>query len=135
MDESQIRAQVAQNIPQEQETVQAPIQDNTQEDSAFDSSVELNMSGEGMQLFDYFGVSRIDRYSDESQRQLREIYRWAGQKAQSNDLGDVFTQIRVLETELGTIYKPNRVQRLARWIELEKQTESFRAMQEMIRHA
>jgi len=134
MDEQQIQAQVAKNIPVDEPTV-APPADETPKDSAFDSNVELNIPNQGMEFFDYFAVSRIDRWSDESQRQVREVYRWAAQKAQSNELPDVFNQLRLLETELGIIYKPNRLQKLARWIELEKQTEAFRAQQEMIRYA
>jgi hypothetical protein len=134
MNEAQIQAQLAKNIPVDEPTV-APVQDDTPKESAFDSSVELNVANEGMEFFDYFAVNRIDRWSDESQRQVREVYRWAAQKAQSNELPEVFNQLRLLETELGIIYKPNRLQRLARWIELEKQTEAFRAQQEMIRYA
>ena len=136
MDEAQIQAQVAKNIPQEpKQAPQEPPTDDTPQESAFDSNVELNIAQEGMQLFDYFGVSRIDRYSEESQRQLREVYRWAGEKAKSNALPDVFNTLRYLENELGIMQKPNRLQRLAKWIELEKQAQAFRAQQEMIRYA
>jgi len=134
MDEAAIQAKVAKNIPQEPVQEAPTATEETPKESAFDSNVELNIANEGMEFFDYFAVSRIDRWSEESQRQLREVYRWASNRVQSNDANDVLGQILMLENELGTTHKPNRLHRLARWVELEKQTSMLRAQQEMIRH-
>lgn len=134
MNEASISARLTQNIPQDNPS-QPPVEeavDNLPKESAFDSNIELNMQSEGVQLFDYFRTSPIDRYTDEIQMQLREVYRWAAKEARSNELVDVFNKIMELEQQLGISYQGKRLAKLSRWIALDRQTQSIRAQQEMI---
>lgn len=135
MDESTIVAQLAQGIPQDNPSPTPPKPTSaSDEPSAFHSNVELNIETQGQVFTDYFQVDRVGRWNEETQRQLRDVYKWAATKAGTQETRPVLDQIIQLETELGIVYKPHRLQRLARWVELERKTEAFRAQQEMIRY-
>lgn len=133
MDESQIAAQVAKNIPREAPVEPTPVVDEVPQPSAFETNVELNDPAIGMELADYFEVSKVDRFTEEAQRDLRSLYRWAAERAGSADKASVLQQLRVLEMELGLVYKPGRLQKLARWVSLDKQAEALRVEKEMLR--
>lgn len=133
MDESQIAAEVAKNIKVE-EHIPAPEVPQEPQESAFTSNVELHVNTYGQQLSDYFGLDRIAKYSEDSQRQLREIFSYASETSKAQDIETVFDTIRQMEMELGISYKKNRLMKLAKWIELDRKTRALRAQQEMIRH-
>lgn len=133
MDESSIAAKVAQNIPQE--PLQAPTQTTADEpqNSAFDSNIELS-TNEHMILADYFELSRIDTWSDDKQRQIREVYRWAAEQAQSKELGTVMNVLRNLEMELGIMMKPNKLLRIAKFVELKRKSDLINAQMGAVMH-
>jgi len=131
MDENQIVAQVAQNIKTEVH-IPAPEAPPDNSPSAFDSNVALNDPTFALRLQDYFDVPRIERYNEHTQRQLRDIYEWAAQKAGSTDLDQVLPIIRMLENELGATFTTDKLQRLAKFIRLQKQAEVLRMQQEQL---
>lgn len=77
-------------------------------------------------------MDRVSRHHEATQNQLRSIYRYAAETLQTTDLDLILGQISEMETGLGIAYKPDRMQRLARWVELEKQTQILRRQQEFI---
>lgn len=133
MDEAQIAKQVAQNIKVE-EHIPAPVDNTPEEPNPFTSNVEMNVNIYAQQLTDYFELDRISKYTEESQRQLREVFNWAAERSNAKDIETVFNTIRQLEMELGISLKPNRLMRLSKWMELDRKTRALRAQQEMITH-
>lgn len=126
MNEDAIAAQVAQNI-QKEEHIPAPVAPEEPQPSAFESNVELNNPAISLQLVDYFSVGRIDRFNEETQRQLRAVYRWAAEQLQSTELDKILPLIRQVEMEIGSSFKEDRLARLAKWVNLQKQSEVLRA--------
>lgn len=126
MTEDQIAAQVAQNIPKE-EHIPAPEVKEEPQPSAFESNIELNDPAISLQLTDYFNVGRIDRFNEETQRQLREVYRWAAETAQSKEMDKVLPIIRMVEMEIGASFSEDRLARIAKWVRLQKQSAVLRA--------
>lgn len=133
MDEAKIVQQVAQNIPKDEPVVEEKVTTPTEpQPSAFETNIELTDPAIGLRLADYLDVSRIDRFSQERQAQMRSLYRWGAEKAQSAELGDVLQKIQTLEVELGVRYKPDRLSTLARWVRLDEQASSLRKEMEAI---
>jgi len=131
MSETEIADQLAQNI-QKEEHVPAPIVEEKPQPSAFDSNVALEDPTFALRLQDYFDVPRIERYNEETQKQLRSVYEWAAQRAGSTDLNEVLPIIRMLENELGATFTTDKLQRLAKFIKLQKQSEVLRIQQEAL---
>lgn len=133
MNETQIAQQVAQNIPQEPVSTDAPVVENTPEPQPFHWNGEIDNST-FLHLADVFGLDRISRHQEATQNQLRSIYRYAAETLQTTDLNLIMGKISEMETGLGITYKPDRMQRLARWVDLERQTQILRRQQEFISH-
>jgi hypothetical protein len=135
MNEEQIANKVSQNI-QTETHIPGPYETGELKpetgESAFDSNVELNLVSPGQQLVDYFEISRIDIYNEHTQRQLRDVYTWAAEKAQSTEMDKILTVIRSLEMELGATYTTDKLQRIAKFIKLQKQAEVLRLQQEAL---
>lgn len=131
MNETQISQQVAQNIPQEPVVDSEPVVEQTTEPQPFHWNGEIDNST-FLHLADVFGLDRVSRHHEATQHQLRSIYRYAAETLQTTDLDLILGQISEMETGLGIAYKPDRMQRLARWVELEKQTQILRRQQEFI---
>jgi hypothetical protein len=131
MSEEQIVNNLTQNIPTETH-IPAPTVAEEPQPSAFDSNVELNNPLTALQLTDYFNLARIDVYNEHTQRQLRDVYGWAAEKAQSTELVKVLPIIRMLENELGATLATDKLQRLAKFIKLQKQAEVLRMQQEVL---
>lgn len=131
MTEEQIAAQVAQNIKAE-EHIPAPEVKEEPQPSAFQSNIELNNPLMAMQLADYFDLARIDRYNEHTQAELRTVYEWAAKKAQSAEMEDVLLVLRSLENELGATFTTDKLQRLCKFIKLQKQAEVLRLQQEAL---
>lgn len=127
MDENQIAAEVAQNIPKEQ-TVDSATETvtKTQDGDAFKTHIDLTSPDTGVRLAEFLGVGRMAVYSEETQRDMKEVYRWASEKMESNDIGDVLGIIGSLEMELGIKWEKNRLQKMAHWVRLHNQAESLR---------
>ena len=125
MDESQIAARVAQNVPQDNPVAApAPATDTPEEQGGLlDYSVALNDVGTLTRIQDYFDVPRLDRYNEQTQKQLRDVYGWAADIAKSTDLDKVLPIIRALENELGLTFKPGKLPRLAKFVHLKKQSD------------
>src|SRR5688572_8759169 len=125
--EALIAQQVAQNIPRDEPApISAPQDNQTMQEagpSAFDSNVALNDIGLLTRIQDYFDVSRLDRYNEDTQKQLRNVYSWAADLAQSTDLDKVLPVIRALENELGVTFRQDKLQRLAKFVHLKKQSD------------
>lgn len=134
MDEAKIAAEVAKNIPQDEPPKPPePTPEVKPEPSAFETNIELNDPAISLQLADYFGLSRVDRLTEERQSQLRNIYRWASKKAGSTDLNDVMMSILTLDRELGSTYKPDRLNIISRWVKLNQQAEAVQKEMEFLR--
>lgn len=131
MDESTIAANLAAKI-QTETHVPAPVVDEGPQPSAFETNIELNDPAIGMQLTDYFDVGRIDRFNEVTQRQLRGVYQWAAEKAGSAELANVLQVVRSVEMELGITYAPDRLVRIAKFVQLNKQSEVLRLQQEAL---
>lgn len=131
MTEEQIANKVAQNI-QTEEHIPAPVVPEQPQESAFNSNVELNNPLTSLQLTDYFNLSRVDIYNEHTQRQLRDVFNWAAEKAESTELDKVLPIIRMLENELGATFTTDKLQRLAKFIKLQKQAEVLRMQQEAL---
>lgn len=131
MDEQTVAAQVAQNIHKE-EHIPAPIVAEEPQPSAFDSNVALNDPTFAVQLQDYFDIPRVERYNEVTQQQLREVYGWAAERAGSTDLDKVLPIVRALENELGATFTTDKLQRLAKFVKLQKQSAVLRAQMESI---
>lgn len=136
MDESQIAAQVAQNIPQD-EPEPAPIEPSAPQEpgeSAFKSHIDLTNPDTGLRLADFMGVGRTALYSEETQRDMKDLYRWASERANTNDIGEVLDVISALESELGISWEKARLQKLAHWVRLYNQSESIRKQMGYLQH-
>lgn len=131
MDEQTIAAQQAAKI-QTDIHVPAPIVPETPQPSAFESNIELHDPAIGMQLTDYFDVGRIDRFSEVTQRQLRTVYQWAAERAGTTELANVLHVIRSVELELGATFVPDRLARLAKFVQLNRQSEAIRIQQDSL---
>lgn len=129
MDEAQIAAQTAKNIPTE-EHIPAPVVPEEPQQSAFETNMEINDPAISLQLIDYFNIPNIDRFNEHTQRQLRTIYQWAAETAQSKELDKVLPVIRTLENELGATFTTDKLQRLAKFVTLQKQANVLRYQME-----
>lgn len=134
MDEQTIAARVAQNIKTEPH-IPAPAPTTPAEPlpSAFDSNVALNDPALGLQLADYFDLGRLEIHNEEFQRQMRSVYQWAAEIAQSTELDKVMSVVRVLENELGATWASDRLQRLAKWVKLNQQAKVLSLQLEALR--
>lgn len=133
MDEAQIAQQVAQNIPQEPVSAPATVADDTPEPQPFHWNGEID-NNTFLYLADTFGLDRISRHTEATQNQLKSIYRYVVESLQTTDLQLILGKLGEMERQLGIIYKPDRMQRLARWVDLERQTQILRRQQEFINH-
>lgn len=133
MDETQIAQQVAQNIPQEPVVVSEPVVEQPAEPQPFHWNGEIDNST-FMHLADTFGLDRISRHQENTQNELRSIYRYVAESLQTTDLNLILGKISEMEMGLGIAYREDRMQRLARWVALEKQTQILRRQQEFINH-
>lgn len=131
MDEATIAQQVAQNIPQEPVAVTEPVATDTSEPEPFHWNGEID-NATFLHLADTFGLDRISRHHEATQNQLRAIYRYAVETLQTTDLNLILGKISEMENGLGIAYKSDRMQRLARWVDLERQTQILRRQQEFI---
>lgn len=134
MDEQQIAKTVAQNIPIE-EHIPAPVIEEKPQPSAFETNIELTDPAISLQLADYFDLERLDRHNELTQKDMREVFRWAAEQAQSTDLNEVLKQIRVAEAQLGLTWKQGRLQKLAKYVHLDKQAQTIRLMQQGVLNA
>lgn len=126
---------IAANLAAKIETnthVPAPAVEEAPQPSAFETNIELNDPAIGMQLTDYFDIGRIDRFNEVTQRQLRGVYQWAAEKAGSAELANVLQVVRSVEMELGITYAPDRLVRIAKFVQLNKQSEALRIQQEAL---
>jgi len=131
MDENIIAANLAAKI-ETNTHVPAPVVEEAPQPSAFETNIELNDPAIGMQLTDYFDIGRIDRFNEVTQRQLRGVYQWAAEKAGSAELANVLQVVRSVEMELGITYAPDRLVRIAKFVQLNKQSEALRIQQEAL---
>jgi hypothetical protein len=125
MNETEIAAKVAENIKTE-EHIPAPVVEEAPKLNAFESSIELNDPAIGLELADYFGLSKMDRFNEEGQQQLRALYRWGAERAGSTEKGDVLEQLHLLSLELGVTFKPDRLGTMSRWVKLSRQADALR---------
>lgn len=136
MNEAEIAAQVAKNIPQDESTPEPrPARPAEPQESAFKSHVDLTNPDTGLRLADFMGVGRTALYSEETQRDMKDLYHWASEYAKTNDIGQVLDVIAGLEAELGVSWEKGRLQKLAHWVRLHNQAESLRKQMDYLRHA
>lgn len=133
MNETQIAQQLAQNIPQDPAVVAEPVVTQADDPEPFHWNGEIDNTT-FLHLADTFGLDRISRHHEASQNQLRAIYRYAAETLQTTDLNLILGKIAEMENGLGIAYRSDRMQRLARWVDLERQTQILRRQQEFINH-
>lgn len=131
MDESQIAAQLASTIPTE--PVEAPRIEEAPNTDISHSNGELN-TNDHMILADFFGLNRTEMWSDDKQRQVREVYRFASEIAGTNELSKVIDIVRQMELQLGITMKSNKLFRLARFVELKRQSNLINAQMQGVIH-
>ncbi len=132
MNEADVAARVAQQIPKTEPEIPKEVKP-PQGPSAFDSNVELRDPVQSLALADYFHLSRYDRASEDAQRSLRDVYAWAAQQVQSTELSEILRLIQAIERELGITYKEDRLNRLVRFVRLQKESEVLRMQMEALR--
>lgn len=132
MNEQQIAQKVAQNIPQEpvasEPTVEA-TEAPAEQPFSWNGEIDTNSF---MILADAFNLDRISRHTEATQLQMRAIYRYAAESVKSTDVNLILGKISEMENQLGIGWRSDKMQRLARWVHLEKQTEVLRRQQEFI---
>lgn len=124
MDETEIASRVAQNIPRDT-PVETTASANAAEGASttpIDPNIALGDLGILTRVQDYFDIPRLDRYNEQTQKQLREVYSWAADLAHSVELDKVLPVIRSLENELGVTFRQDKLQRLAKFVHLKKQS-------------
>jgi len=126
MNEEQVASQVAKNI-QVEEHFPAPAIDEPPQPSSFDSNIALGDPMFSEPLSDYFGLDRIAKFTEETQRQMRIVLEWANKQTGSKELGDILPLIQSTEAEMGIMLKPDRLARLARIIQLQNQARAVQA--------
>lgn len=125
MNESEIASMLAKNIHRE-EHVESPIEEPSVQDDAFKYNMEIEPA-QTQYVADYFGLDTIARRTESNIISIREIYRWAANIAKSQEPADVMETIRKVEMEIGTIHKPDRLNKLARFVHLHNQSRVIRA--------
>lgn len=118
MDESQIAAQLKQNLPQPYQTDIAPQPEpdttNGQATVATDYPLDEIVQ---YKLHDYFGETY--KPNDETKRQqLSYIYEEVSGMLEDKEYGFVVARIRELERMIGTANSDNRLYRLYQWLKL-----------------
>lgn len=123
MTEQEIAARVAQNIPRDEPAppAEAPVVASVPEEKGYVSNMDSSQFN--LLLADYFNVSGVDKYSEEVKASIRSVQNWAYETSGSEDSEKALYAIRVLENELGSSFKPDRLARLAKFIRLKKQSE------------
>lgn len=122
MDEQTIAQKVAQNIPR---PAPEPTSDVPQEPSQPDETgyvQKLDDTQFNSYLYDYFEIQGISKYDDGTKSQVNLVQRWAYDTAQTTDHVKALQAIQALENELGTTFRTDKLQRLARFIELKQKS-------------
>lgn len=133
MDETQIAAKVATNIPREIH-VPAPDVPEVSVDGEIDYG-HLNYEDPVLiqRFSDYFELPRMAKYTEESQRHIRTVLEWANQMTGSTDVADLLLYIQRAERELGINFKPNRLARVYRFVRIQEQALGLDKEMELLR--
>lgn len=124
MNEEQIAAKVAQNIPHDDPTpIPKPEVDVPDPNEPIDHThLDYEDPVLNARLSDYFELPRTAKYTEETQRQLRTVLDWANQFSDGTEVADLLLMIQRTERELGILYKPNRLERMYRFVRIQQQT-------------
>lgn len=118
MDEEAITARLRENVPREDEPVQAPIQaPPTGEPSGVTGGIALDDMMQ-YKLHEYFG-QQYRTTDEESKQRTSYIYQTVAQLIGTSDYSFVVAQVRQLEQMLGTANSPDRLYRLYQWLKLD----------------
>ncbi len=132
--EEQIAAQVAKNIPQEPISVSKPEVTPHDPDEPIDHThIDYEDPVLNQRLSDYFELPRGAKYTEESQRHLRVVLDWANQMTGTGEVADLLLAIQRTERELGTLYKPNRLARMYRFVRIQQQALGLDKEMELLR--
>lgn len=131
MDETKIAAQVAQKIPSEPAVT---VQVDTPQDEG-DTGYVKHMDSEQFNTFleDYFNVSARDRYNDDVKNMLSNVQHWAYETAGTKSYDKAMLAIHSLESEIGATHKPDRVQRVAKFIQLKRQSDVLKMQMDAVK--
>lgn len=131
MDESQLTAQLAKNIPKEDSPITNPPPLPEPEDGGpIHNGLPLETQLQRQELLDYFELPPSYRKNPEVLQQIDNIITWARDNASSAEMADIFRIINRQENMLGTKMKPGRIAKLNRYIHLHNQG---RAIDEQMR--
>lgn len=134
LDESTIAAEVAKRIPKpEPVQEQAPAPAGEPAETGYVSNLDSGQFNE--LLVDYFNVVGVDKYNEDVKAAIRSIQNWAYETTNSQDHEKALYAIRSLENELGAMFKPDRLPRLARFIKLKQQSRVLDMQMSAVREA
>jgi hypothetical protein len=129
--ETEIAAQVAQNIPKEDSPITNPAPAPEPEPAEpLHNGLPLDGSLQRGELMDYFELPASYRMNPEVLQQIDTIIGWARENASGTELADIFRVIGRHETLLGIRHSPGRISKLNRYIRLQSQS---RALDEQMR--
>jgi hypothetical protein len=118
MDESQIAAQLAQNVP----VYEAPTPTDTPAVQPADGSTLTPTELDELTLFkmhDFFGEQYKSSNADNKTR-LQFIYDNISEQIGSKDYLDVLNRVSELERMIGTAHSENRIYKLYQWVGLDR---------------
>ena len=119
MDEQQIAAKVAENLPKsEPELTPGYPGPEPNEPTHGIPMADYVMTNDVM---DYFGLPQGLKSSPETSTQLQEILQWAKNNSEAPDLAGILRTLRHTETILGNSLKPDRFARLYRYVRIQQQ--------------
>lgn len=135
MQETEIAAKVAQNIPKPTPPTapepDVPQKNDVEEDKGYVPSLDDTQLNK--YLTDYFDVTGNRVYDDQTQAQIRLIQQWAYDTAGTTDHVKAMQAIQSLESELGAVYRKDRLERLAKFIRLKQQSQILSMQMEAVK--
>jgi hypothetical protein len=131
--EAEIAARLARNIPKEREDNPPSIKDDPSKAPSEILVKPRNYDNDiaALRLLDYFEIPVAQRKDREILDKLNYIYSWASEKVKSDDSVDIMTHIRDLEGRLGIMFKENKLDSLYRWIKLDTERRRIEKEQQL----
>lgn len=129
MNETEIVAQLKQNIPTRPETFGKPAPESADTSVGQASAVQDSFGLDDMtqyKLHDYFG-EQFKPANDESKKQAQFIYEQVSKMVPEKDYGSIIAKIREIERLVGNTHSERRMYRLYQWLKLDavrRQTEA-----------
>lgn len=119
--EQQIATRLAQSIAPPPSTDDEPVEPTQEDREPLHNNLPLEGAITKQELMDYFNLSPTLRHGAETAQAIETIMEWAKTDSGSTDLAALLKSIRFAELGLGSTLKPDRLQRLYRFVRLNQQ--------------